>query len=304
MTNLFQYIVDALNLGSIYALVALGIGLLFGVLRLVNFAHGDFITVGAYALIVPSTEVTARLAIGNWYWALLVPAIISVVIVIALIADTLVYRRMRQAATPSLMIASFSVSYVIQNEIMLLYGSRPKAVGLWETLAEQMVIGTVRISLLQVTTIGTTISLMVLLLLFLKYTAIGLQMRASAEDFRMARYLGVNAVSVISVAFAISAVLAAVVALLYVSQTGVLTATMGVPLVLFGFIATVIGGMGSLQGSVIGGLLLGFIMTMLNAYLPDDLRAFREAFAFCLVIGILLFRPRGLFPSKTTTERI
>jgi branched-chain amino acid transport system permease protein len=304
MTDLLQYVVDAVSLGSLYALVALGIGLLFGILRLVNFAHGDFITVGVYALIVPSTDVTARMFIGAWNWTVLVPAIIAIVILVALIADALVFRRLRRATTPSLMIASFAVSYIIQNELMMLYGSRPKAVNLWGVLAEQIMIGPLRVSLLQTVTIGVTLLLMTVLALFLKHTAMGLQMRAAAENFRMARYLGVRANFVIGVAFAISGVLAAAVSLLFVAQTGVLTANLGVPLVLFGFIATVIGGMGSLQGAVAGGFLLGFIMIMLNAYLPDDLRVFRDAFAFCFVIVILLFWPSGLVPTKALAERV
>jgi len=304
MTDLAQYLVDAASLGSLCALVALGIGLLFGILRLVNFAHGDFITVGVYALIVPSTDVIAAMYIGTWNWTLLVPAIITIVVLTEFIVDAVVFRRLRQVTTPSLMIASFAVSYIIQNEIMMLYGSRPKAISLWENLADQVLVGPIRISLLQLVTISVSLLLMGLLAVFLKKTAMGIQMRAAAEDFRMARYLGIRANVVIGIAFAISGVLAAVVSLLFVAQTGVLTSTLGVPLVLFGFIATVIGGMGSLQGAVAGGYLLGFIMIMLSAYLPEELRVFRDAIAFGFVVIILLFRPSGLIPTKALAGRV
>ena len=113
MTDFLQNIVDALSLGSIYALVALGIGLLFGILRLINFAHGDFITIGGYALIVPSVDATARMLIGAWDWTALIPAVCLIVVIAALMTDALVFRPLRSALSPTLMIASFALSYVI-----------------------------------------------------------------------------------------------------------------------------------------------------------------------------------------------
>jgi len=304
MIDAAQNLVDALSLGSLYALVALGIGLLFGILRLVNFAHGDFITLGAYALIVPSANITARMLIGAWNWAAMIPAICIIVVVAALICDALVFRPLRRANAPTLMIASFAVSYIIQNGILMIYGARPKAVNLWSGLDRQLLVGAIRVPQLQVVTIGVTLFLMVALTLFLKRTAFGVQMRAAAEDFRMAQYLGVRGNLVIGLAFGISGILAAVVSLLFLSQTGSLSDTMGVPLVLFAFVAVVIGGMGSLLGAVVGGFLVGFLIIMLQAYLPEDLRVFRDAFAFGFVILILLARPAGLVPTKALIERV
>lgn len=253
MIDLLQNLIDALSLGSLYALVALGIGLLFGILRLVNFAHGDFITIGAYALIVPSLDVTAQVFIGGWGWYVMIPAIGAIVVVVALLSDLAVFRPLRRASAPTLMIASFAVSYLIQNGILMGYGARPKAVNLWSGLNEQIMVGALRVPLLQLVTIAVTLALMAALTLFLKRTALGVQMRAAAEDFRMAQYLGVRGNLVIGVAFAISGVLAAAVSLLYLSQSGSLSPVMGVPLALFAFVAVVIGGMGSLQGAVVGG---------------------------------------------------
>jgi branched-chain amino acid transport system permease protein len=299
-----QYTIDAMSLGSIYALVALGIGLTFGILRLVNIAYGEYIAVGAYALIVPSTDAAARMFIGSWNWFVLILSIALIVIFIALFVDVLVFRKFREASMPTMMIASFAVSYIIQNVIFMIYGSRAKALNLWEGLAHQIVLGPMRVPLRQVIIIGVTMSLLAILALFLKRTSLGLQMRVAAEDFRMARYLGIRANFVIRLAFALSGVLAAIVALLYVSQTGVLVPTLGVPLILFGLVATVIGGMGSLLGAVLGGFVVGFVMTFLNAYLPDSLRVFRDAFAFGVVILILLLRPSGLIPTKSQFERV
>lgn len=304
MIQFLQNLIDAISLGSIYALVALGIGLLFGILRLINFAHGDFITIGAYALIVPSADVTARLMIGGWPWPLLIPAVCLIVVVAALLTDALVFRPIRRASSPTLMIASFAVSYIIQNGVLMAYGSRPKAVDLWSGANTQVLIGTLRVPMLQLITLVTTLVLMVAISLFLKRTSYGVQMRAAAEDFRMAQYLGVRGNVVIGIAFAISGILAGVVSLLYTTQAGSLSHTMGVPLALFAFVAVVVGGMGSLVGAVVGGFAIGMIVTMLQAYLPPDLRAFRDAFAFAFVILVLLVRPAGLVPAHTSFERV
>jgi branched-chain amino acid transport system permease protein len=202
------------------------------------------------------------------------------------------------------MIASFAVSYIIQNGVLMAYGSRPKAANLWPELTTQVLFAGLRVPVLQLVTIGATLVLMVGLTLFLHRTAWGVQMRAAAENFRMAQYLGVPGNFVIGLAFAISGVLAAAVSLLFLAQTGSLSNVMGVPLALFAFVAVVVGGMGSLPGAVAGGFLVGFVVTMLQAYLPPDLRVFRDAFAFAFVILVLLVRPSGLIPSRTAVERV
>ena len=304
MIEFLQNLIDSLALGSIYALTALGIGLLFGILRLINFAHGDMITIGAYALIVPSADVTARLLIGSWTPAAVVIAISMIVVVAALITDAAVFRPLRTASSPTLMISSFAVSYIIQNGILIFYGARPKAVDFWSGANVQVYIGELRVPLLQLITLVVTLVLMVALTLFLRRTPYGVQMRAAAEDFRMAQYLGVRGNIVVGLAFAISGIFAATVSMLYITQSGSLTNQMGVPLALFAFVAVVVGGMGNLTGAVVGGFVLGLIVTMLQAYLPSDLRAFRDAFAFGVVILVLLIRPAGLLPASTTIERV
>ncbi|MDQ2803961.1 MAG: branched-chain amino acid ABC transporter permease [Pseudomonadota bacterium] len=304
MIAFVQNLIDAISLGSLYALVALGIGLLFGILRLINFAHGDFITVGAYALIVPSADVTARLLIGGWPWPVMIPTICLIVVILALLTDGLIFRQLRRASSPTLMIASFAASYIIQNGILMAYGARPKAVNLWSGADTQVYIGVIRVPTLELVTLSTTLVLMTAITLFLKRTALGVQMRAAADDFRMAQYLGVRGDVVIGLAFAISGILAGVVSLLYTTQSGSLSYALGVPLALFAFVAVVVGGMGSLVGAVVGGFVIGLIVTMLQAYLPPDLRAFRDAFAFAFVILVLLVRPAGLVPSRGTFERV
>jgi branched-chain amino acid transport system permease protein len=304
MMDSIQHVIDALSVGSLYALVALGIGLLFGVLRLVNFAHGDFITAGAYALIVPSTDVTARLFIGSWPPVLMIPTVCAVVAILALLTEWSIYRPLRAANASTLMIASFSVSYLLQNVMLLVYGARGKSVDLWSGLDRQIAFGSLRLPVLQLITIAVTLSLMAVLTLFLKYTSYGVQMRAAAADFRMAQYLGVRGNKVIALAFGISGVLAAAVSMLFLAHSGALSPTFGVDIGLLGFVAVVIGGIGSLLGAVIGGFLVGFIVTFLQIYLPDNLRSFQEAFAYGAVILILLVRPAGLIRSRALVERV
>lgn len=304
MIDFVQHLIDGLSVGSLYALVALGIGLLFGILRLINFAHGDFITAGAYALIVPTTDATARLFIGSWQPLFVILAVCAIVALLALLSDFLIYRPLRSADPSTLMIASFSVSYLLQNGILLVYGARGKAVDLWPMFNEQVTLGSLRIPLLQIVTVVVTFSLMALLSLLMKYTRYGIQMRAAAADFRMAQYLGVRSNVVIALAFGISGVLAASVSLLFVAHSGSLSPTLGVDISLLGFVAVVIGGMGSLVGAVLGGFLVGLITTFLQAYLPPDLRAFQDAWAFAMVILILVIRPTGLIRTKALLERV
>ncbi|RJG02626.1 branched-chain amino acid ABC transporter permease [Noviherbaspirillum sedimenti] len=302
--NIGQTILDAASLGSLYALVALGLGLLIGVLRLINLAHGDFITVGAYSLIVPSVDATSFMLYQGWHWSAVVLMVCVVVIVLALVVDHGLFKPLRQANVGTLMIASFALSYFLQNAVMMIYGARPKGIDLWSSLGQGIEFFGIRVSLLQVTTISVTGLLLVLVGGLLKFTPIGIQMRAAASDFRMARMLGVRGNRVIGAAFALSAILAAIVSVLFVAQTGALSPTMGVPLALFGFIATVVGGLGSLTGAVVGGFLIGVVMTLFQSFLPDELRNFREAFTFTLIVAVLMFRPKGLFPSKTLIDRV
>ncbi len=305
MAFALQVLIDALSLGSFYALAALGIGLLFGVLRLVNFAHGDFITAGAFALIVPSLATTATMFIGNFHFIPLIISVVALIVLLALFAEVTVFKPLRDTSPATLMIGSFALGFIIQNLIIMFYGGRPKAVGHWPNLSQGITLMEgVQVPLLQLIIITTTVALMVTLLVFLKYTQFGVQMRAAAEAFRMARMLGVNASFVIRLAVAISGLLAAAVSLLFLAQTGILDFRMGVPLMLFAFIATVSGGMGSLVGSVVGGYTVGMSSILLQTFLPSAYRPFRDTFVFAIVIVILLARPQGLVLSSAAKERV
>ena len=269
-----------------YALTALGIALIFGILRLVNLAHGELIMLAGYAIFFAAASVP---------FAALVGAAVVAAAVAALAMERIAFRPMRSASPATLMVASFGVSYFLQNLAVVTMGSQSKPIGLTGFLTESLVLGPFRVATLDLVTIATTLTLLALLAAFLRYTLLGLKMRAAAEDFRMARLLGVRASPVIAVAFLISGAFAGIVAVLLVARTGTASPTMGITPLIIGIVAVVVGGMESLSGAVLGGLILGFLTTGLQVLLPLALQPFRDAVVFGAVIVFLLFRPQGIF---------
>jgi branched-chain amino acid transport system permease protein len=294
MSWLLQALVDGLSIGSIYALTALGIGLIFGIMRLINFAHAEFITVGVYVLML-----TAPLG----FPAGLISSIL-VVVALALICERVAFRPVRGAEPSTLLITSFAVSYLLQNTLVLVFGARPAGLDVLPYLSQPILIGTVRIPQIQIVTIAVTVLLLAATAAFLRRTRAGIEMRAAAADFQMARLLGIRADRVIATAFALSGLLATASAVLYVAQTGVAEPRLGLHLALIGFVATVVGGMGSLVGAVLGGLAVGIVTVFLQVLLPAELRPFRETFVYLAVIAVLVLRPQGLFRPASARERV
>jgi branched-chain amino acid transport system permease protein len=253
---------------------------------------------------VPSASATATLLIGAWPAALMVAAVVLFVVLVALMTERLAFRPLRDAPPATLLIGSFAIAFFLQNIVLLVHGSRPKALNIGATLGEPLLIGGIRIVKLDLVVIAVTLILLVALTLFLKRNRYGIWMRAASEDFAMARVLGVRANTVIAFAFAISGLLAAVVSLLVVAKSGLLSYRMGVPLVLMGFVATVIGGMGSLLGAVVGGFTVGIVSVAMQAILPAGMRNARDAFVFLAVILILLWRPGGMVQVAALKERV
>jgi branched-chain amino acid transport system permease protein len=294
VSTVIQDVVDAAALGSFYALFALGIALIFGIMRLVNFAHGELIMVGSYAV---------YLAQSLW-WPLIVLSGVGAAVAMALITERVAFRPVRGATPATMLITSFAVSYLLQSGARLIFTSLPKSADINPLLRESFVAGGVFVSWLTVITLAVTGLLLAALAVFLRATAMGMRMRAAAEDFDAARLCGVDANRVVAIAFALSGLLAGAGALLLVGQTGSLFPTMGLEPVLFGFTAAVIGGMGSLPGAVLGGYLLGAGSTALTISLPPSVGAFRDAFLFLLVLVVLTFRPEGVVPVRGTVSRV
>lgn len=299
-----QIIFDALSLGSLYALGALGIALIFGVMRLVNFAHGDVIAFCVFALLWPSVDAIAIVFAGNLPWFLLIPFVLAMGAGLSVLCELVVFRRFRNTNPATMMIASFALGFVIRYFLLMLFSSRPKSIALLPELSQPVTVLGARMPLLQLITILVTVGVLLGLTIFLRRTRFGLEMRAAAENFTMARMLGVRANRVIMVAFALSGALAGAIALILGSQTGTANIVMGANVMLMAFIATVIGGMGSLAGAVLAGFLLGATATLLQALLPREARAFRDAFVYGAVILVLIFRPQGILSARGMKERV
>jgi branched-chain amino acid transport system permease protein len=299
MEEVAQNAIDAISRGSFFALVALGVALIFGIMRLINFAYGEVIMAGGYAMFV----------FTDWFysaavWPLLILWTIFIAVLFALAQERLAFRPVRTADASTMLVTSFAVSILLVNISILVWDSLGRGVPVGGVVLEQWLAGDVRIRKLDIITLGTTAFLLLALTLFMKRTALGVQMRAASEDFRMARLLGVPANRVIAAAFVVSGVLAGAVALIAVSNSGGVTPGMGLFPLIFGLVATVLGGMASLIGAVVGGFVLGGLTTGLEQGLPDDLRVYRDAFVFGVVILILVIRPQGIVAGRATRERV
>ena len=294
MTQIAQHLVDAITLGSLYAMLGLGIALIFGIMGLINFAYGELITAGAYA----------ALLVGHPPWPVTVAVAIIVPTGLAVLMERVAFRPVRGANEATLLVTSFAVSYLLQNLFLLIFGATPRTTSLFSSLTESVHVAGLSIPKLSFVTVIAAFVLLGGLSRFLARTTIGTQMRAAAEDFQMARALGIKANRVIATAFAISGVLCGVAALLIVAQTGTVTPTIGLDSVLVAFIATVLGGLGSLSGAVVGGFTLGALTVALEAYLPSSLRPYTSAFAYALVVAVLVYRPGGLIVPSTSKSRV
>jgi branched-chain amino acid transport system permease protein len=280
-----QYLIDAIAFGSLFAVMALGLALLFNVMGLMNFAYGELIMAGAYTMYYTR----------EFGWPAMVVITVVVVVILSVLLELGAFRPVRSASPMTLLVTSFAVSYGLQQLAWMTVGRGPqKGVEPYPWLTVQMEIGGVRISRLAILTMCVAIVLFAGMSLMLKRTALGIQLRASTEDFRMAQLVGVKANWVISSAFAITGLLAAVVALLYVLRTGAIDPEIGRGPLLVAFVGGVIGGLGSLPGAAIGGFVLGGIINGLQASLPTKLASHTLMFAFIAVIAILVLAPNGL----------
>ncbi len=291
MDLLLQQIINALSLGGIYAMLALGLAIVFSIVRLINFAHGEIMTFGGYGIFL-------SLALGFPPLAALLVGI-GAALVMALSMERAAFRAMRGADVVSLLITSFAVSEILKVLFQNGISARPVPISFPSSWS-----GTYQIAGLTFG-VGPTVSILVTLFslgaltFVLRRTAIGMAMRAAAEDFEMLRMLGIKANRVVAVSFAISGILAGVAAVIWTAQRGSVDPLMGFFPVLKAFIATVLGGLGSLSGAVLGGFVVGALEVLTQAFLPDSLAPYREAIVLSAVIAVLLVRPDGLLPAKT-----
>jgi branched-chain amino acid transport system permease protein len=290
MTTFLQQLVNGLSLGSIYALIALGYTMVYGVLRLINFAHGDVYMVGAYtgyylSRRLKGDEPSLVGALLVMLGAMLACAVLGVII------ERFAYRPVRRAARLTLLITAIGVSLFLENGAQLVFGADPK---FFPSLAPRadFIVGGVRLTSEQLTVIAVSFLLMILLRLFILKTRTGKAMRAVSFNLDAAKLMGISTDRIIAITFALGSALAAAAGVLIGMQIPKIDPLMGIIYGLKAFVAAVLGGIGNVPGAVIGGLLIGTSEVMVVGYLSST---FRDAIAFGILILVLLLRPQGIF---------
>ena len=283
MTFLYQ-ILNGIQIGAIYALVALGYSMVYGIVKLINFAHGDIIMLGSYAVWYFMTRL-------NMPWWLATISTIIFCSIVGIIIEKLAYKPLRNSARISLLITAIGVSLFLQNTVQLIFTANPK---MFVTFIPSggFSIGNRSISYTTLITIAISAAIMVALTLLVSKTKIGKAMRAVSEDNRTAQLMGINVDNTISFTFALGSGLAAVAAVLYVCSYSQIAPTMGSMLGLKAFVAAVLGGIGSIPGAMLGGLLIGVAESLTKGYISSQLA---DAVLFGILIIVLLVKPTGFF---------
>jgi len=294
---LTEFAINTLSMGSLYALIALGLVFVFGICQLINFAYGEFITVSAYVLYFMG-------AFTNIPWPLVFLVAILSGVATAFLSELIAFRPFRGRSLEALFVTSFAISIILQRVFQLSISPRSRAVPIPAFFNINVELFGVITPLRNILIISSTVVLLIILTLIMQKTTLGVAMRGASENFTIARLMGVPANMVISIAFIISGFLAGVVSIFWTARTGSVEPMMGMGPLLIGFIAVVIGGMNSLPGSVAGGFAYALIANVLSLVLPTDLLSFRDAFMFVIVIAFLLFRPEGLLRGNYQEERV
>jgi branched-chain amino acid transport system permease protein len=294
VSGLAQNLIDAASLGSLFALIAIGVAILYTVMGLMNFAQGEFILVPAYVLYL----------LAGVPFAVAVLAALASGVAVAVVAERIAFRPVRGADLSAQLVTSLAVAVVLQNIVVATIETRPQSVATPAFLAASVSVAGLKVGVLDLVTIAAGALALISLAGFLYRTRTGLALRAAAENLEMARLLGVRANRIIPLCFAISGALAAVVGVLLVVQEGQVSPTMGLTPVLVGFIAVSIGGLDRIAGAVLGGVLLGALSSLLGAYLPAELVPFRDAIVFSIPIAVLVAMPHGILVGAGSRARV
>ena len=296
-----SYLISGISLGSVYAIIALGYTMVYGIAKMLNFAHGDVIMVGGYV----SFCAVSYLGLPGWLSVVLAMAVCTA---LGVVIEGLAYKPLRQATSLAVLITAIGVSYFLQNAAQLIWGASPKgytplipttnAQGEPNTL--RLFGGQLSISYISLFTMGACIVIMVLLTLFTNRTKLGKAMRACSEDKAAAQLMGINVNATISMTFAIGSALAAIAGVLFCSVYPTLTPTTGSMPGIKAFTAAVFGGIGSIPGALLGGVLLGVIEIFASAYISTQMS---NAIVFAVLIVVLLVRPSGLL-GKQVREKV
>lgn len=294
IATFLQQMTNALSLGSLYALIAVGYTMVYGILRLINFAHGDVFMLGAYFAFYAVTSLALP-------WGVAFIVAIGLTGLFGMGLERIAYRPLRDSPKISIMISAIGASFLIENLGIVIFGGRPKSfpsIPLFDTVVKFGSVSMLSVSLFIPVVTGL---ILVMLLWIVNKTKTGLAMRAVSTDLDAARLMAIDVNKTISFTFAIGSVLAGIGGIMWTMKYPQLNPLMGFMPGLKCFIAAVIGGIGNISGAVLGGFILGFIEIMIVAFLPE-LTGYRDAFAFVFLIIILLVKPAGLLGKKQTVK--
>ena len=290
MEVIFTTLINGLSLGGIYAMIALGYTMVYGIAKMLNFAHGDIIMVGGYVICVFVAQYNPLLAIAL--------AVVGCVL-LGITIEKVAYKPLRGASPLAVLITAIGVSYLLQSLAQIIFGSAPKMVTVYEFGAIKILGANVQVASL--VTLGVTVVVMAALTLFVKYTRIGRAMIAVSEDKGAAQLMGINVNGIITITFAIGSALAALAGLFYLLKAPTVSNTMGAMPGIKAFTAAVIGGIGSIPGAMLGGILLGMVESIAGKI--SVIAPYTDAIEFSLLIIILLVRPTG-FLGKKRREKV
>ena len=288
--KILPYLLSGISVGGQYALIAVGYTMVYGILRLINFAHGDIFTAAGFFMVYIATALPVHMAI---------PLVIVLTVFLGVMVERIAYKPLRSAPRMSVMISAIGVSYLLQNLMWYVTGGLAKQYPTIPWISNSITIGKATTKVVTLITPLLTILLVIALVTIIQRTKIGMAMRAVSKDFETAQLMGIKINSVISTTFVIGSLLAAVGSVLYFSNYTSVTPTVGAMPGLKAFVAAVFGGIGSIPGAVIGAFIIGICENIIKAL---GYTTFSDAFTFALLIVILLFKPTGLFGEKTSEK--
>ena len=284
------YLLAGISVGGQYALIAVGYTMVYGILRLINFAHGDIFTAAGFFMVYIAATMPLTLAI---------PLVIVLTVLLGFTVERVAYKPLRSAPRMSIMISAIGVSYLLPNLMWYVTGGLAKQYPSIPWISNSITIGGATTKVVTIITPILTVALVIGLVQLINHTKIGMAMRAVSKDFETSKLMGIRINSVISMTFIIGSFLAAVGSMLYFTNYSTVTPTVGAMPGLKAFVAAVFGGIGSIPGAVIGAFVIGICENIIKAL---GLTTFSDAFTFALLIVILLFRPTGLFGEKTSEK--
>lgn len=290
-TYYIDLLLSGITVGSLYALIAIGYTMVYGILRLINFAHGDIFMMAGFFMVYMSATMPMAVAI---------PLVLLMTVLLGFLIERAAYMPLRSAPRMSVMISAIGVSYLLQNLATYITGGLARAYPEISFLKGAFMIGELKIKVITVVTPVLTILLVALLVLFINHTKTGMAMRAVSKDFDTARLMGIRVNRIISVTFIIGSFLAGVGSILYFTNYGQVSPTIGAMPGLKAFVAAVFGGIGSIPGAVLGAYIIGICESLIKA--NDSIAIFSNAFTFALLILVLLFKPNGMFGEKLTEK--